>query len=361
MRKYKVQKKHAIIPIFIPHYGCEYECVFCNQNKITGRTKIPKEEDVRNTVDEWLTTLRPKGENAAGTVELAFYGGSFTGIPIDAQSSYLSIAKEYKDSGLIDKIHMSTRPDYIDEEILTNLKSYGVDTIELGAQSFDDAVLLASNRGHTAKCTEKASALINEFGFELGIQLMVGLPGDSLKSSIYSAKKAADLAPSLARIYPTVMLKDTELLNMYLEGKYTPISQEEAVKRAKAMYLILENSGITIMRVGLKSTDVMNSSVINSPSYHPAFRQLVEGSIARDRIEDLIIDNLDEQEARNSNEEYNSSIKVDIYSSPSWFSNMIGNGGENKIYFNNKYSHLNIRYKVDDLLSDGDFKLVIKG
>ena len=361
MRKYKVQKKHAIIPIFIPHYGCEYECVFCNQNKITGRTKIPKEEDVRNTVDEWLTTLRPKGENAAGTVELAFYGGSFTGIPIDAQSSYLSIAKEYKDSGLIDKIHMSTRPDYIDEEILTNLKSYGVDTIELGAQSFDDAVLLASNRGHTAKSTEKASALINEFGFELGIQLMVGLPGDSLKSSIYSAKKAADLAPSLARIYPTVMLKDTELLNMYLEGKYIPISQEEAVKRAKAMYLILENSGITIMRVGLKSTDVMNSSVIDSPSYHPAFRQLVEGSIARDRIEDLIIDNLDEQEARESNKEYNPSIKVDIHSSPSWFSNMIGNGGENKIYFNNKYPHLNIRYKVDDLLSDGDFKLVIKG
>ncbi len=360
MRKYKVQKKHAIIPIFIPHYGCEYECVFCNQNKITGRSKIPNEQDVRSTVDEWLTTLRPVGERQAGTVELAFYGGSFTGIPLDIQSSYLSIAKEYKDSGRIDKIHMSTRPDYIDEEILNNLKSYGVDTIELGAQSFDDSVLKASNRGHNAKCIEKASTLIKDFGFELGLQLMVGLPGDSLESSIYSANKVVSLAPSLARIYPTLMLEDTELLNMYNNGKYTPLSEEEAVKRAKAIYLILDRAGITIMRVGLKSSDVMESSVIDSPAYHPAFRQLVEGSIARDKIEDLINKSLDEHDPGISSIECRKSVKADIYTSPSWFSNMIGNGGENKLYFKDKYPMLNIKYRVDSLLSDGSFKLVIK-
>lgn len=360
MCKHKAVKKHAIIPIFIPHYGCEYECVFCNQNKITGRSKIPSEQDVRTIVDEWLTTLRPSGKSAAKTVELAFYGGSFTGIPIDAQSSYLSIAKEYKDAGMIDKIHMSTRPDYIDEEILTNLKSYGVDTIELGAQSFDNEVLRASNRGHDEKATEEASYLIKEFGFELGLQLMVGLPGDSLESSIYSAQKTVELEPSLARIYPTVMLNDTELLNMYMDGKYTPLSEEEAIKRSKAIYLILEKAGITIMRVGLKSSDVMESSVIDSPAYHPAFRQLVEGSISRDRIEDLINESLDERALSDSSVAYSTPIKVDIYSSPSWFSNMIGNGGKNKIYFEAKYPKLNIRYRVDSFLPGGNFKLIIK-
>lgn len=360
MHKNKNVKKHAIIPIFIPHYGCKYECVFCNQNEITGRSNIPTAMDVRNTVDEWLSTLRTYEDKSAGTVELAFYGGSFTGIPLDIQSAYLAIAKEYKDSGRIDKIHLSTRPDYIDTDILYNLKSFNVDTIELGAQSFDNNVLNASNRGHSEECIEKASALIKEFGFELGLQLMVGLPGDSFESCVYSAKKAAKIAPALARIYPTLMLKDTELLNMYMDGRYEPLSQAEAIRRAKAMYLILDNAGITIMRVGLKSSDVMNDSVVDSPSYHPAFRQLVEGEIAKDRIEALIEDKLYGWKNDDFSKTPEASLKTDIYSSPSWFSNMIGNGGENKHYFKDKYPMLNIKYRVDNLLHDGSFKLVIK-
>lgn len=361
MGNFRSQKKHAIIPIFIPHYGCGYDCVFCNQNKITGVKSIPSYEEVEAKIDKWLSTLRPLSEasfNYAKTVELAFYGGSFTGIPMEVQSSYLDIAKRYKELGRIDKIHLSTRPDYIDENILENLKKHSVDTIELGAQSFDDEVLLASKRGHDSKCTEKSAKLIKDYGFELGLQLMVGLPKDTLKSSIYSANEVVRLSPSLARIYPTVMLMDTELLNMYRNGEYKPLTRDEAVKRDKAIYLILEKAGITIMRVGLKSGDIIDNSVIDSPAYHPAFRQLVESEIARDRIENLINANQDILSDKSKTNE--SKIKVDIYSSPKWFSNMLGNKGENKEYFRNKFSNLDIKYRINRSIDDGDFKIVIK-
>ena len=361
MGDFKSQKKHAIIPIFIPHYGCGYDCVFCNQNKITGVKSIPSYEEVEAKIDKWLSTLRPLSEasdNYAKTVELAFYGGSFTGIPMEVQSSYLDIAKRYKELGRIDKIHLSTRPDYIDENILENLKKHSVDTIELGAQSFDDEVLMASKRGHDSKCTEKSAKLIKDYGFELGLQLMVGLPKDSLKSSIYSANEVVRLSPSLARIYPTVMLEDTELLNMYRNGEYKPLKRDDAVKRAKAIYLILEKAGITIMRVGLKSGDIIDNSVIDSPAYHPAFRQLVESEIARDRIEKLINANQDILTDKSKTNE--SKIKIDIYSSPKWISNMLGNKSENKEYFKHKFSNLDLKYRIDRSIGDGDFKIVIK-
>ena len=368
MGNFRSQKKHAIIPIFIPHYGCGYDCVFCNQNKITGVKSIPSYEEVESKIDKWLSTLRPLSEDSfnyaksdkyAKTVELAFYGGSFTGIPMEVQSSYLDIAKRYKELGRIDKIHLSTRPDYIDENILENLKRHSVDTIELGAQSFDDEVLMASKRGHDSKCTEKSAKLIKDYGFELGLQLMVGLPKDTLKSSVHSAHEVVRLSPSLARIYPTVMLEDTELLNMYRNGEYKPLTRDEAVKRAKAIYLILEKAGITIMRVGLKSGDIIDNSVIDSPAYHPAFRQLVESEIARDRIENLINANRDilSDKSKKSDEP---KIKVDICSSPKWFSNMLGNKSENKEYFKNKFSNLDLKYQIDRSIGDGDFKIVIK-
>lgn len=361
MGNFRSQKKHAIIPIFIPHYGCGYDCVFCNQNKITGVKSIPSYEEVEAKIDKWLSTLRPLSEasfNYAKTVELAFYGGSFTGIPMEVQSSYLDIAKRYKELGRIDKIHLSTRPDYIDENILENLKRHSVDTIELGAQSFDDEVLMASKRGHDSKCTEKSAKLIKDYGFELGLQLMVGLPKDTLKSSVHSAHEVVRLSPSLARIYPTVIFEDTELLNMYRNGEYKPLKRDEAVKRAKAIYLILEKAGITIMRVGLKSGDIIDNSVIDSPAYHPAFRQLVESEIARDRIENLI--NANQDILSDKSKTNASKIKVDIYSSPKWFSNMLGNKGENKEYFKNKFSNLDLKYQIDRSIGDGDFKIIIK-
>ena len=211
-------KKHAIIPIFIPHLGCPNDCVFCNQRKITARTTAPTCDAVRSTIEEWLGTLEPQHVRNGGTIEkieVSFYGGSFTGLPIEEQSMYLSVGKEFLDAGRIDSLHLSTRPDYIDEEILTNLKTYGVETIEIGVQSFDDDVLRASNRGHDAATVYRAAEMIHSYGFKLGIQLMIGLPGDSMESCIYSAREAARLEPELARLYPTIVLDDTRLLDMY--------------------------------------------------------------------------------------------------------------------------------------------------
>lgn len=366
-------KKHAIIPIFIPHRGCPNDCVFCNQRKITARTTAPTVDEVKNTIDTWLTTL---GE--VPTVEIAFYGGSFTGLELEEQSSYLAIAKEYKDRGLIDKIHLSTRPDYIDRDILNNLNEYSVDTIELGVQSFDDEVLRKSNRGHTSTAVYEAVSLIKEYGFEFGIQLMIGLPGDSLETCIYSAKEAVKLKPSLTRLYPTIVIDDTELLEMYERGEYQPLSREEAVARTAAMYKILDDAGITIMRVGLKSTDIIGEGgSINGGTYHPAFRQLVEGRIARDKIEphlDRIVDDLRNryeksgelianhlQDRNLANESINkrrfSRVKVDIFSSPKWFSNAVGNNSENKKYFEKKYPELSIKFRVDDSLEAAQFRI----
>ncbi|MBR4861827.1 MAG: radical SAM protein, partial [Firmicutes bacterium] len=162
-------KKHAIIPIFIPHRGCPNACVFCNQRKITARQDDVTPEKARQTIETWLTTL-----GGVETVEIAFFGGSFTGIPMEEQSAFLALAKEYKDAGRIHQIHLSTRPDYITEEILDNLKKYSVDVIELGVQSLDDQVLAVSGRGHDAACVYRAAEMMKDYGFTLGIQLMVG-------------------------------------------------------------------------------------------------------------------------------------------------------------------------------------------
>lgn len=343
-------KRHAIIPIFIPHKGCPNDCIFCNQKKITARQKAVTGEDVENTIETWLSTLENRHLD---TIEIAFFGGSFTGIPIEEQSAYLAIAGKYKDAGRIDKIHMSTRPDYIDEKILDNLKHYGADTIELGVQSFDDRVLALSNRGHDSKVVYRACDLIKDYGFELGIQLMIGLPGDTLETCLHSAAETVKIAPAIARLYPTIVINDTELHHQYLRGEYVPLTQEEAILRTKEMYKLLDNAGINIIRVGLKSTDIINENgEICGDTYHPAFRQLVEGEIARERIEEAL---------RKMDFDKNIRTKVTFYANSKSFSNMIGNSGRNKKFFLEKYPYLNILYKVNDLLNDHQFQVEIKG
>lgn len=343
-------KKHAIIPIFIPHKGCPNDCIFCNQKKITARQKAVTGKDVEEIIETWLSTLEKRNLE---TIEVAFFGGSFTGIPLEDQSAYLAIAKRYKDAGRIDKIHMSTRPDYINEEILDNLKRYEADTIELGVQSFDDEVLRQANRGHDSKVVYQASQLIKDYGFELGIQLMLGLPGDSLQTCLYSARETVKIGPSIARLYPTIVINDTELYDQYLRGDYQPLSQEEAVSRTKEMYRILDEAGINIIRVGLKSTDIINENgEISGHTFHPAFRQLVEGELARERIEELL---------RAKDFDRNQRTKVTFYSNSKTFSNMIGNSGRNKKFFLEKYPCLNILYKVNDSLKDNQFEVKIKG
>ena len=353
-------KQHAIIPIFIPHKGCPNDCVFCNQRKITARTADVTPDGAKAVIEQWLSTL-----SGVETVEVAFYGGSFTGIPIEEQTSFLEIAEEYKKAGRIHKIHLSTRPDYIDETILDNLKAHGVDVIELGVQSFDDEVLRLSNRGHDSACVYRAADLIHSYGFELGIQLMIGLPGDSLESCLYSARETVRLRPALARLYPTIVIDDTELYEQYRRGVYTPLSREEAILRTKEMYKILDDAGIYIMRVGLKSTDIIgDGGAVNGGTYHPAFRQLVEGRIARERIEAQLDALRDAQPGARPGAQVESrsnarQTRIEIASHPSWFSNMIGHHAENKEYFRRKYPDLTITYKEDPSLDPGEFRVII--
>ena len=334
-------KKHAIIPIFISHRGCPNDCVFCNQKKITARQGDVTEEDIRNTITTYLSTLSTMDME---TIELSFFGGSFTGIPIEEQSRFLAIACEYKQRGIIDKIHMSTRPDYIDREILDNLRKYSVDVIELGVQSFDDAVLEKSNRGHSAAAVYDACRLIKEYGFTLGIQLMIGLPDDSLESCIYSARETVKTAPEIARLYPTIIIEDTELLEMYRRGEYAPLTLDEAVAVTKEMYRILDAAGINIIRVGLKSTDIINSDgAITGGTYHPAFRQLVESSIAREEIEKQLT-------ATSGN--------ISVMCNPSDISNAAGHNGCNRKYFAGKYPGLHISFKKEESLDRNKYIVI---
>lgn len=328
-------KKHAIIPIFISHRGCPNDCVFCNQKKITAREGDVKPEDVRNTIEQWLTTLAD-----IETVEVSFYGGSFTGIPMEQQTEFLKIAKEYKDAGKIDAIHLSTRPDYIDVPILDNLKAHSVDVIELGVQSFSDEVLKASGRGHDAACVYEACDLIKSYGFTLGIQLMIGLPGDSEETCRYSALETVKIDPAIARLYPTVTIGGTELYSMMERGEYAPLSLEEAVQRTKVMYEILEDAGINIIRVGLKASEIMENEI----GFHPAFRQLVESEIAKDRIEAQLTGL--------------PGGSYSILANSHTFGNIYGHKGMNREFFSKKYPHLILKGAADESLSDNQYKVI---
>ncbi len=273
------------IPIFVPHEGCPFDCIFCNQRKITGRdTKITREE-VFKIIEEHLKTL-PDGEKY---VEAAFFGGSFTGISASKQCELLGAAKEYINLGKIQGIRLSTRPDYISEEILERLKEYGVTTIELGVQSMDDEVLKQSNRGHTKEDVIKASKLIKAYGFRLGLQMMTGLLGDTPEKSIETAKKIIEQKPDFVRIYPTLVLKETKLEELFKSGEYLPQTVEEAASLCKDLIRMFKSAEIEIIRVSLVTTEEISKdgAVVAGP-YHPAFRELAEGEIYFEEMEELI-------------------------------------------------------------------------
>lgn len=283
-----MSKSHYIIPIFVPHEGCPHDCVFCNQNSITGSKTRVTSIYVKNIIEEYLKTIPKKNR----ILEVSFFGGTFTAIDIEKQSELLAVAKSYKDTGTIDYIRLSTRPDYINTGILSNLRKFSVDIIELGVQSLDEQVLKSSARGHSVLDVVNATKLIREYGFTLGHQVMLGLPGDTIEKDIKTAELVAELKPDMVRIYPALVLKDTPMERMYLAGTYKPYSLEEAITAAKIVYGIFVANNIQIIRVGLQTTDEINEKgdIIAGP-FHPSFRELVEGSIFNDVIRETIMSN----------------------------------------------------------------------
>ena len=281
-------KKQYIIPIFVPHLGCPNDCVFCNQKSISGQTKQVTKEDVKNIIEEHLKYIKKDSK-----VEVAFFGGSFTGIEEAKQEELLSTAYEYIKQKKVDSIRISTRPDYIDKKILKRLKKYKVKTIELGVQSANDYILKKAGRGHTFEDVVKASKLIRWYGFELGHQMMVGLPESTTVDEINTAKQLIKLKPKMVRIYPVLVIKNTKLEKDYNDGKYKPLTVTQAVEVCKELVKLFVKKHIEVIRIGLQPTDTITnpdndkSEVVAGP-FHPAFRQLVESGMWYDVIVEKI-------------------------------------------------------------------------
>lgn len=338
-------KKEYIIPIFVPHLGCPNDCTFCNQKKISGQTKMVVAEDVRKTIDYYLKNFK-KDDNY---IEIAFFGGSFTGIDEKKQEELLSVAYEYVKNKKVDSIRLSTRPDYINNDILKRLKKYGVKTIELGVQSTNDYILEKSKRGHTFEDVKKASKLIRRYGFTLGHQMMVGLPESTRNDELNTAKDLIKLKPKIVRIYPVLVINGTKLEQDYRNGEYEPLSVDQAVEISKELLIMFRKKNIKVIRVGLQNTDEItdpnnkNSQVVAGP-YHPAFRQLVESALWYDCIASKI-------------KGFNMKIKdVQIDVNPIDINNVVGHKRENVKKIDEFYG-TNLIVKSNEKIKKGKFKI----
>lgn len=275
--------KHSNVAIFIPHIGCPNMCSFCNQNAISGSQSTPTTEQVAQLCKTALCSLKEKASNT----EIAFFGGSFTAINREYMISLLKTAATFVGKSMFRGIRISTRPDAIDEEVLAILKTYHVSAIELGAQSMCDAVLEQNFRGHTADCVRKASNLIKSYGFDLGLQMMIGLYGDTEQNILDTADAIITLQPKTVRIYPTIVIRDTHLETLYYNQQYIPYTLEQAVAIASKVYEKFINTNITVIRLGLHASQTLERDMIAGP-YHPAFKELCESKIVLEAVLDFL-------------------------------------------------------------------------
>lgn len=277
--------KHYNIPIFIPELACPNRCIYCNQRHISGQLQAVKPEEIKQIIEQHLATfIRPS------EVELAFFGGSFTGIDEKDMLTYLQTVQPYIEQGEIKSIRISTRPDYINEKILDILQQYNVKDIELGAQSLNEEVLAFAKRGHTVRDVENASQLIKSYGFSLGLQMMIGLPLDSVEKSKETAKKILELGAESTRIYPTLVINNTDLADLYRQNKYKALSLDEAVDWTTEIYKIFSQSSIKILRVGLHPSEALiNGTELLAGPFHVSFKELVLTKIWQEKFEKLPI------------------------------------------------------------------------
>ena len=273
-------KQQITIPIFLPNLGCPHRCVFCDQKKSTSTKQVPGPELIDTMIENYL----PHIKKSVRRIELAFFGGSFTGIKRETQETFLRAAHRHLENNTIQGIRLSTRPDYIDDRALELLKKYEVSTVELGVQSFDDSVLEASGRGHSADDVYKAVRYLKMHGFDFVIQLMPGLVGDNRESSLRSASEAASLNPTAVRLYPAVVLKGTGLEELYRSGRYSPLSIEEAIELCKDMFLLFNSLLIPVIRMGIHPFAPGEIPNIVAGPYHPSFGYLVKTRVRRDEM-----------------------------------------------------------------------------
>lgn len=329
---------HINIPVFVPHYGCPHNCVFCDQKKITGQKSPVTKDMARKIIDDHLLTANHNKDY----IEIAFFGGSFTAIDRETQDELCSLAKEYIDKGVVHTFRCSTRPDCIDKETLLRLKSFGIGTIELGVQSTDDTVLKMSERGHTKEDVIKASLLIKEHKIKLGLQMMTNLPGDTFEKSISTCEDIISLKPDCVRIYPTLTIKGTKLYDMYQNGEYIPFSLEDTTELLSILLTKFKAAGIEVIRVGLQTTDNINKKTVIGP-YHESIRELAESRIFRKDAEKIF------STIENDN------ITVSVH--PADVSKFIGQKRCNITYFKEKLSkNITVIQKIS--IPKGSFKVI---
>lgn len=332
--------RHFTIPVFVPEMACPFRCVFCNQYKITGKQVLPSPEKVEKIIKDHLATFPPGPRH----VEVGFFGGSFTGISIREQELYLDTVKPFLSRSDVHGIRLSTRPDYITREILDFLKGHDVTTIELGAQSMDDEVLQRSARGHTSKDTVGASALIRSYGFSLGLQMMLGLPGDTKKKALNTAREIVALGADNTRIYPTIVIKGTKLEEWYRDGSYRPLSMEEAIEQAGEVVKVFECSGVRVLRVGLHPSEgLLSGKDLVAGPFHPAFREIVETKLWWDIMKQIL-------------EGANIADKVEIFVPVRHLNAAIGHRSENRSKLGRKFK--TVIFKTDPLLKDREYRAV---
>lgn len=327
-----MKNRTKVIPIFIPHEGCPHDCVFCNQKKISGSVKSPSIEEIRDIIESSLLTIDKSKYN----IILAFYGGSFTAIPQLKQKTYLEVAREYKHHNKIQYIRLSTRPDYMDESQVDFLKEYEVDHVELGIQSTDLEVLDSSKRYYSIKDIQIAVQNLLKAQIDYGFQIMPGLPKDTRNKFMKTCMDLLPLKPSTLRIYPTLVIESTEMEEMFKKGLYKPLSLDEAVEWTMIAYILFEQIGTDIIRMGLHASESLlyEDNMIAGP-FHSAFGEMVESRIYWYMLKYLI-------------EEHNlQNTQIYIKANPKTFSKISGNKGENKKKLKNEYQ---IEYKfLEDL------------
>ncbi len=367
--------KHFIVPIFIPHAGCPHRCVFCNQHVATEESEPISPEEVRPYVASYINNVRnaksraqampisPRARRSEGSPnvlsgehevtrppELAFYGGTFTNLSMDLQERYLSAAADLKEDGLVSGIRLSTRPDALDRERLALLRRHNVGTVELGAQSLDDEVLALTERGHTAADTIRAARAIKREGMLLGVQLMPGLPGSTLDREVAGARRVAEMEPALVRLYPTVVLHGTRLAEWFRQGRYSPLSLEDAVAWCTRILEIFEQARIRVVRIGLQSTSLLDGAegVVAGP-YHPALGALVRSRLRLERVSSLL--------GPGPAAQADLTLVVPPPEEPLFRG--VGNG--NIAALRQRYAVRRIRFVKDPALSPGSFAAVIAG
>lgn len=331
-------KQHYTIPIFIPEKACPFRCVYCNQYHIADLIKPMEPEAILTEVDRYLETI-PKH----AVKRIAFFGGSFTGMSMAEQERYLQVVFPYLERGDISGIQLSMRPDYINLEILQLLKNYGVSIIELGAQSLDDEVLHAAGRGHTAAEVQQASSLIIENGFQLGLQMMIGLPGDTFEKSIDTAKKIIEWGAHYTRIYPALVIRDTELEQMYLQKKYTPLTLDEAIHWCRSLMDLFTAQNITILRMGLHPSEglLTGHNLVAGP-FHVSFKELVQTAHWNSVLE---------QETQNLG------TQITVKVNRKQLNSAVGYYGKNKKWLQQKYNK--VIFQEDESLLEWDYKIEI--